>query len=83
MIELIILALATYGTAKLVAEYDGFWDVLFKLRNKSYLKALTCPVCASVWFGVLFSIIYWLGFIWMLLPLAVVGVVILIEEVTA
>lgn len=83
MIELLILALATYGTAKLVAEYDGFGDVLYKIRNKSYLKALTCPVCASVWFGVLFSIIFWLGFLWLILPLALVGVVILIEELTA
>ena len=82
MIELLILALATYGTAKLVAEYDGFADVLFKIRNKSYLKALNCPVCASVWFGVLFSIIFWLGSVWLLLPLALAGVVILIEELT-
>ena len=83
MIELLILALATYGTSKLVAEYDGFADVLYKIRSKSYLKALTCSVCASVWFGVLFSIIFWLGFVWLMLPLALVGVVILIEEVTS
>ena len=83
MIELLILALATYGTAKLVAEYDGFGNILYKIRNKSYLKALTCSVCASVWFGVLFSIIFWLGGVWLLLPLALAGVVILIEEVTA
>ena len=83
MIELLILALATYGTSKLVAEYDGFGDVLFKIRNKSYLKALMCPVCSSVWFGVLFSIIFWLGGVWLLLPLALVGVVIFIEEVTS
>ena len=83
MIELLILALATYGTAKLIAEYDGFGDIFYKIRNKSYLKALTCPVCASVWFGVLFSIIFWLGGAWLLIPLALAGVVILIEEVTA
>ena len=82
MIELIILALATYGVSKLISEYDGFGDVLYKLRSKSWIKALTCVVCTSVWVGLFFSIMYWLGFLWLLLPLALVGVVILIEEVT-
>ena len=83
MIELLILALATYGTAKLIAEYDGPFDMLYSMRNKRWLGMLTCTVCTSVWVGLFFSIMYWLGFVWLLLPLALVGVVILIEELTS
>ena len=83
MIELLILALATYGTSKLVAEYDGPFDMLYSMRNRRWLGMLTCTVCTSVWVGLFFSIIFWLGFVWVLLPLAIVGAIILIEEVTA
>ena len=83
MIELLILALATYGTSKLVAEYDGPFDMLYSMRNRRWLGMLTCTVCASVWVGLFFSIIFWLGFVWVLLPLAIVGAIIFIEEVTA
>lgn len=83
MIELIILALGTYGTAKLVAEYDGPFDLLYSMRSKRRLSVLTCPVCCGTWIAILFSIIFWLGGVWLLLPLALVGGVILIEEVTS
>ena len=83
MIELLILALATYGTSKLVAEYDGPFDLLYSMRNKRWLGMLTCTVCCATLVGLFFSIIYWLGGVWLLLPLALVGVVILVEEVTA
>lgn len=80
MIELIILALATYGTAKLIAEYDGPFDSLYRLRNVKYLKALLCVVCSSLYVGVGLSIVWAFGYALWLTPLALVGIVIILEE---
>lgn len=80
MIELIILALATYGVSKLISEYDGFGDIFYKLRRKKWLSMLTCTVCTSVWVAVAFSIVWAFGYALWLTPLAVVGIVIILEE---
>ena len=80
MIELLILALATYGTSKLVAEYDGFADVFYKLRRKRWLSMLTCTVCTSVYVAAAFSIVWALGHAFWLTPLAAVVIVIILEE---
>lgn len=80
MIELLVLFLSVYGASKLLTEYDGFGDVFYKLRNKPWLKMLSCIICTSVWVAVLFSIIWALGFVYLLTPVAVVGAVILLEE---
>ena len=80
MIELLILALATYGTSKLVAEYDGPFDILYKIRHVKYLKALLCVVCTSLYVAVVLSIVWALGHAMWLTPLALVGVVIMLED---
>lgn len=80
MIELIITALAVYGTSKLLVEYDGLMDVFYRIRSIKWLKMLTCVVCTSVYIALAFSIIYWLGWAMWLLPLAILGVIILIEN---
>lgn len=80
MIELIITALAVYGTSKLLVEYDGYKDVFYKLRQSERLTMLHCVICTSVYVALAFSIIYWLGWAIWLLPLAIVGVIILIED---
>ena len=80
MIELIITTLAVYGASKLLAEYDGFMDVFYRIRSIKWLRMLTCVVCTSVWVAVAFSLVFWLGLAVWLLPLAIVGVIILIEE---
>lgn len=80
MIELIITALAVYGTSKLLVEYNGYKDVFYKLRQSERLTMLQCVVCCSVYVALAFSIIYWLGWAMWLLPLAIAGIVIMIED---
>ena len=80
MIELIITALAVYGTAKLFVEYDGYMNVFYKLRQREWLKMLTCVICTSVWLSLAFCIVFWLGWAMWLLPLAIVGVIIILED---
>ena len=80
MIELIIAALATYGVSKLLVEYDGFGNIFYRLRDISWLKMLTCVVCTGTWVGIIFGIVYLLGYGVYLAPLAIIGIVILIEE---
>lgn len=80
MIELIILALATYGVSKLISDYDGPFDILYKIRHVKYLKALLCVVCTSLYVAVVFSIVWALGHALWLTPLALVGFVVILEE---
>lgn len=80
MIELIITALAVYGTSKLLVEYDGYKDVFYKLRQSERLTMLQCVVCTACWVTLAFSVMFWLELAVWLLPLAIVGVIILIEE---
>lgn len=78
--ELVIAALATYGISALVTQYDGFGHVFLKFRNSYPKSALTCTVCLSVWVAVIFAAIFWLGWAYILSPLAFVGVVIVLER---
>lgn len=78
--EIVIAALATYGLSSLVAYQDGLYDVFLKLRQKYPNSAFVCPVCLSLWVAVPFSILTWLGLTWLLLPIAIVGVVIILEK---
>ena len=78
MIELLILALATYGVSKLLVEYDGFGDIFYKLRAKSWLSMLNCVVCTSVYIAVPIAIFSGVG---VLGYLAILGIVILIERI--
>ena len=80
MIELIITTLAVYGTSKLLVEYDGFMDVFYRIRSIKWLKMLTCIVCTSVWLSLAFSVVFWLGWAMWLLPLAILGVTIILED---
>jgi len=78
MIELIITTLAVYGTSKLLVEYDGYRDVFYKLR--SHYEALQCVICTACWIAVAFAVVFWLGCAMWLLPLAILGVIIILED---
>ena len=80
MTELIITALAVYGFSKLLVEYDGFMDVFYRIRSTDWLKMLTCVVCTACWAAVAFAVVFWLGWAMWLLPLAIVGIIIFIED---
>lgn len=79
MIQLIITALAVYGTSKLLVEYDGYMNVFYKLRSVQSLTMLHCVICTACWVALAFAVVFWLGWAMWLLPLAIVGVIILIE----
>jgi len=79
MFELIVLLLAVYGASKLLVEYDGYKNVFYKLRQRERLTMLHCVICTAVWFAILFSIVFWLGFVVILIPFSIIGFVILME----
>lgn len=80
IISLIIAALSTYGLSSLIVYKDGPFDVFLKLRNKYQTSAIHCVTCLSVWVSVPFVILIFLGLTWLLVPLAIVGIVILLEK---
>lgn len=81
MIELIIYALAVFGASILITTYAGPWGVLAKLRVRFQNSPLECPVCTSLWAGLILFPVFILGFGCYLTPLAAVGVVILLERI--
>lgn len=80
MTGLIIYALATYGLSVLLSDYDGPTDIFRNSRGK--LKALECTVCTSVYVALALFVPIALGIGNSLTPLAVVGVVVLLERLT-
>jgi len=75
---------------------DGPWDSLSRLRHKLGVrytelgrqyglnvvgKALSCPICASFWVGVLLTVIALLD-VRIIYPLVALGLVVLLTEVT-
>ena len=78
MFNLLLLILSVYGASKLLTDYDGPFDVFYKLRK--HLHALTCTVCVSVWIAFIFSLLLFFGQYWFITVVAVVGAVIFIED---
>lgn len=78
--EIVIAALATYGLSSLVAYQDGLYGIFLKLRNRYPNSAFVCPVCFSLWLAIPFTLLVYLGFVWLLVPLAIVAVVIILEK---
>lgn len=72
MIEVILAALATYGIATLVSEYDGPFNVFTELRT--WLPALRCVPCGSVWIAAPIALLSGVGFIGYLAALGIVMV---------
>lgn len=71
-----IAVLATYGTSKIISEYDGPYSIFTKIRNKYPLSPFLCVVCTSVYLAVPISVVSGLSIIGYL---AVIGSIILIE----
>lgn len=75
MADVLITALATFGIAALVANYDGPYGIIARLRSK--LTVAQCTVCLGVWVAIplaLFTDIGVLGYA------AVIGIIILLER---
>ena len=81
IVDLIIGSLAVYGLSKLLVEQDGFMDVFYKLRGVEWLKMLTCVTCTAVWVSIPVFVVVLLGATILLLPFAILGIVIILEEI--
>lgn len=79
-LDLVIAAFATYGFSSLGAYYNGLFNVFLRVREKYPKSAFVCPVCLSVWASVVALVVVYLGFAWLLMPLAIVGFVIVLEK---
>jgi hypothetical protein len=80
MNELIISALATFGVASLVSNYDGPYHVFAKLRSKYEL--FRCTVCLATWLATPLFFLATNGFLAYVTSLAIIGVVVIIERLT-
>lgn len=86
---LLLMTLAVYRVARMIAYEDGPWDVFLRLRSLAFQKlrqgqmgdhwvyrGLSCPLCVSFWLS-------WLAPfapLWLLTPLAVAGAVVVIHQ---
>lgn len=81
MLELVTTALAVFAVSSLLTEYEGPKNAFVTLKDKFPSSPLKCLVCTSVYVSVLFYILNYYGVSAHLLPLATIGVVILIERI--
>jgi hypothetical protein len=73
VVELVVLALATWRLTSLLVWEDGPFDIFARLRHglgvrydetgqrygtNWFAKGVICPACASVWFGAVWGIAY-------------------------
>jgi hypothetical protein len=95
--EFIVLALATWRLTSLLVWEDGPFEVFARLRHllgvrydetgmvygSNWLaKGVVCPACASVWFGFLWAVAYylWQPTWWIALPFALSAGAIVVER---
>lgn len=96
-LEFIVLALATFRLTSLLVWEDGPLEIFAKFRrvlgvryderNQPYgsnwlAKGVLCPACASVWFGLAWSIAYflWPDVWWIALPFALSAGAMIVER---
>ncbi len=87
-LRLLVSSLAVWRITHLLAEEDGPWDVVVKLRQRIHSawlgNALDCFYCLSVWVAIPFAT--WTGSAWMeraILWPAISGAAILLERATS
>lgn len=98
MLDLVILVLATWRLTSLLVWEDGPFEVFARLRHllgvqyddlnrpmggNWLAKGVICPACASVWFGTLWAVAYWLwpDVAWVALPFALSAGAIIVERI--
>ena len=97
MLKVVVLALATWRMTSLLVWEDGPFEIFMRLRyllgvrydeqsqiygSNWFAKGVVCPACASVWFGTLWAVAYWLwpAVWWIALPLALSAGAIALER---
>lgn len=81
IIYLVIVTLATFGLSSLIADRDGPAGIFLRLRKRYPNSPFHCTVCTATWVAIIFFIVLLTGFGYCLTPLAIVGVVILLERI--
>jgi hypothetical protein len=77
----VTLVLAAFAISSLLTEYQGPRNYFALLRDKYPQSPLQCLVCTSVYITVLLYVVNSFGVSFHLLPLATIGVIILIERI--
>jgi len=89
--EIVIALLAAYRLSLFFPLERGPFAVFETIRAWAIRRygpehwipdGLTCVWCQSLYAGLLCAVIVWLGYGWLLLPLALSGGVVLLREVT-
>jgi len=86
VIEILVLALATWRLSSLFARESGPGDMFGNLRDKApegIKDGLECMWCNSVWVGMLVGLLYFVGVHWILLPFALSALTIMVEALCA
>jgi hypothetical protein len=81
MFDFLIITIAAFAVSSLLTEYEGPKDAFVSLRDKFPNSPLKCLVCTSVYVSVVFYILNHYGISAHLLPLATIGVIIIIERI--
>ena len=76
----LITALATFGSASLVTNYDGPFEVFLKLRSR--FKLFRCTVCLSCWLAFPMLYLTAIGALSVVLSFAIIGLIIITERLT-
>lgn len=81
--DIIITIFAVYGISVLLTASDGPWGIFIRLRNKFPNSPLQCLKCTATWVSFWLFVVMLLGWSFWLIPFAIVGVVITIEDLTS
>jgi hypothetical protein len=79
--DFVVLSLATFRVASLFADEDGPFDVFVNIRNiRGLTELLSCLWCNSVWFGAIWSAMYYVNadFVWLAYPFALSSLAVII-----
>jgi len=96
-VEYVILALATWRLASLFSQEEGPFDIFAKVRHfvgvrhddhgipyglNTLSKGMLCVWCISMWFAVLWAVLYylWRDSVWIALPFALSAGAIMVER---
>ncbi len=81
--DFLLLLLATWYAAYVVATKGGPFDVFGRLRQRLPLGGLTgCIVCLAFWFGAAFYALALAGWYWAIYPFSAAGAAILLYRYT-
>lgn len=87
LLQLLVSCLAVWRITHLLAEEDGPWDMVIRLRQRIHSawlgNVLDCFYCLSIWVAIPFAT--WTGKAWMdraILWPAISGAAILLERIT-